>query len=498
MKKQLCSTRGSHIEGDFWTAVRNGVADDGGLIIPTDWENRQIDVETLPLSYLAIAQAVLACFTDGLDAPALQALLHQAYKGRFDAEDVVRLSPLGSDFLLELYHGPTAAFKDIALSLLPLFLAEASRRQSQPQKTLILTATSGDTGKAALESFKDRAGCELLVFYPDHLVSEIQQRQMVSSEGNNIGVCAIRGNFDDAQSAVKRCFADPQLRAAFKACQIELSSANSINIGRLVPQIVYYFWAYRQLRQRGVLTAGQTLDFSVPTGNFGDILAGYYAKQMGLPVGKLIVASNANNVLTEFFTTGCYNRRRPFMKTTSPSMDILISSNLERLLAHETGLDGQQVAAYMDQLQKQGEYQIDSALLHRLQKQFACGDCTDEQAAETIRQVYAQSGQVLDPHTAVGVHVLRQLRSEGFEKNPCVVLATASCFKFSKDVYEALFGAAEMDEWTAMEQLSKRTGIRIPAPLQGLRDKPVRHTDQIEKDAILDYVRQKVQAMNHD
>ena len=311
MKKQLCSTRGSHIEGDFWTAVRNGVADDGGLIIPTDWENRQIDVETLPLSYLAIAQAVLACFTDGLDAPALQALLHQAYKGRFDAEDVVRLSPLGSDFLLELYHGPTAAFKDIALSLLPLFLAEASRRQSQPQKTLILTATSGDTGKAALESFKDRAGCELLVFYPDHLVSEIQQRQMVSSEGNNIGVCAIRGNFDDAQSAVKRCFADPQLRAAFKACQIELSSANSINIGRLVPQIVYYFWAYRQLRQRGVLTAGQTLDFSVPTGNFGDILAGYYAKQMGLPVGKLIVASNANNVLTEFFTTGCYNRRRP-------------------------------------------------------------------------------------------------------------------------------------------------------------------------------------------
>ena len=236
----------------------------------------------------------------------------------------------------------------------------------------------------------------------------------------------------------------------------------------------------------------------MPTGNFGDILAGYYARQMGLPVGKLIVASNANNVLTEFFTTGRYNRRRTLKKTTSPSMDILISSNLERLLAHETGLDGQQVAAYMEQLQKQGVYQIDSALLRRLQKQFACGDCTDEQAAATIRQVYAQSGQVLDPHTAVGVHVLRRLRSEGFEKNPCVVLATASCFKFSKDVYEALFGAAEMDEWMAMEQLSKRTGIPIPAPLQGLRDKPVRHTDQIEKDAILDYVRQKVQAMNHD
>lgn len=498
MKKSLRSTRSSQIQTDFWSAVQNGIAEDGGLYIPKDWQNKQLNVETLPDSYLQIAHAVLSCFTDELDPQTLTSFLHQAYDGRFEAEDVVALKPLGSDYLLELYHGPTAAFKDIALSLLPLFLNEAAARQENPAQTLILTATSGDTGKAALEGFKDRSGCELLVFYPDQRVSEIQQRQMLTSEGKNVGVCAVRGDFDDAQSAVKRCFADPQLSAELQAHHIRLSSANSINIGRLVPQIVYYFWAYRKLRRQGVLKTGQCLNFSVPTGNFGDILAGYYAKQMGLPVGKLIVASNANNILTEFFTTGRYDCQRKLVKTTSPSMDILISSNLERLLAHESAPNDGSVSLYMEQLKQNGWYQIEPSLLAKLQRQFACGDCLDDQAAETIRQVYAQTAQILDPHTAVGVHVLRQLRQKGEVQDPCVILATASCYKFSRDVHEALFGHCDLDEWSAMEQLSARTGLPIPTALQGLREKSIRHTDKIEKDAIVDYVRQKVQVMKHD
>ena len=240
------------------------------------------------------------------------------------------------------------------------------------------------------------------------------------------------------------------------------------------------------------------MNFSVPTGNFGDILAGYYAKQMGLPVGRLIVASNANNVLTEFFTTGRYDCRRKLVKTTSPSMDILISSNLERLLAHESAGDDGSVRLYMEQLKQNGWYQIDPSLLAKLQRQFACGDCRDDQAAETIRQVYAQTAQVLDPHTAIGVHVLKQLRQKGEVQDPCVILATTSCYKFSRDVYGALFGKCSLDEWSAMEQLSERTGIPIPAALEELRKKPILHTDRIEKDAIVDYVRQKVQGMHHD
>ena len=489
MKKQLCSTRGSYIDADFWTAVRNGVADDGGLIIPADWENRQIDVETLPLGYPDIAQAVLACFADDLDAPTLKALIHQAYDGRFDAEDVVRLSPLGSDFLLELYHGPTAAFKDIALSLLPLFLGEASRRQKQPKKTLILTATSGDTGKASLEGFKNRPDCELLVFYRDHLVSEIQQRQMVSSEGRNVGVCAIRGNFDDAQSAVKRCFADPQLRAALNACQLELSSANSINIGRLVPQIVYYFWAYRQLRQRGVLTAGQTLDFSVPTGNFGDILAGYYAKQMGLPVGKLIVASNANNVLTEFFTTGRYTRRRPFMKTTSPSMDILISSNLERLLYHMSGEDDAVVTDLMQQLKDSGKYSVTPEVLGKIQQMFSAGCCDEKSVDNTIKEHFDRYGYLCDTHTAVALNVYDAYVAETGDDIPTVVDSTASPYKFSKSVLAAVTGETpDGDEFSMVDKLHELTGAEVPAPLAGLKNKQVRFTNVCNKENMCDMV----------
>ena len=484
MKKSLISTRDPNNSSDFLSAVLQGIAQDGGLYIPSDFSNRQIDLNSLSCDYLDVAEKVLGALIDDLDRESLHRILHQAYDGRFACDNIVRLSALGEDHLLELYHGPTAAFKDIALSLLPYLMSCASAKQKHPYKSLILTATSGDTGKAALEGFKNTPGCELVVFYPDHLVSAVQQHQMVSSEGNNVHVCAIRGNFDDAQTAVKQCFNDPQLKKDLLEKGYRMSSANSINIGRLVPQIVYYFVAYMTLLKENRISQGQKIDFVVPTGNFGDILAGYYAKQMGLPVGKLIIASNANNVLTDFFSSGIYDRNRQLKKTTSPSMDILVSSNLERLLSHCSDQDGKQVREWMQQLNSTGRYQVSDTILKKLQEDFEWGDCNDVQADQAMHEVWTKYHRIIDPHTATAVHAASR-----FSHNPKVILSTASPFKFSEDVLKACFSIEEKEEWKAMEMLSRLSGEPIIGSLCHLREKPVLHTDCIDKDRIKEYIR---------
>lgn len=490
MKKQCMSTRNPALQADFCEALRQGIAADGGLYIFNDWEQRQVDLSALSSTYQKLAEVILSRLIDDIPLSTLQHCIQQAYDGRFRTPDVVRVSPLENNALLELYHGPTCAFKDIALALLPELMRQAGPSNTHG-KTLILTATSGDTGKAALEGFKNQPGIEILVFYPDQRISEVQQRQMVTTDGQNTHVCAVRGNFDDAQSAVKHCFADPRLNTLLHRQNLFLSSANSINLGRLLPQTVYYFYAYQQLVKNSRIRLGETVDFAVPTGNFGDILAGYYAKRMGLPIHKLIVCSNENDVLTRFFETGIYDRRPPLKKTISPSMDILVSSNLERLLAHLQPDRTETLCQWMKQLKEQGWYQIDELLLRQLQQQFAWGRCSDEQARQEIRRIYETSSRLIDPHTAVASYVCRLVQKNHPSDRPCIILSTASCFKFSRDVSEALYGPQALDEWTLMKQLSERTGIPIDPPLQQLQQLPIRHCDLIEKEDITDYILKK-------
>ena len=388
---------------------------------------------------------------------------------------------MADKYVLELYHGPTSAFKDVALSVLPRLIVAAAKAEGMKGDVVILTATSGDTGKAAMEGFHDVPGTRITVFYPHGGVSAVQQAQMATQEGANVRVCAVRGNFDDAQTGVKNIFAackDRDLHGAM------LSSANSINIGRLAPQVVYYFRAYGDLVKAGRIRMGDVVDYTVPTGNFGDILAGYFAREMGLPVGRLICASNANDVLTEFLTTGRYDKRRPFYKTTSPSMDILVSSNLERLLYLVSG-DARYVARLMAQLHEQGWYQVSEDILARLQAVFGCGCCNDAGAAEVIGRLWREQKYLCDPHTAVAWSVAEShTRGEA----PMVVLSTASPYKFPAAVLGALGEKTGDDEFAMMEQLHALTGMAIPANLRGLEGRPVRHRDVIDTGDMLNYV----------
>ena len=381
--------------------------------------------------------------------------------------------------MLELFRGPTSAFKDVALSMLPQLLTAAKQEKGIAQEIRILTATSGDTGKAALVGFQDVPGVSICVFYPFGGVSQVQRAQMVTQEGENVHVCAVEGNFDDAQTGVKNIFAACQ----GKALPFLLSSANSINIGRLAPQIMYYFKSYADLLSRKVISLGDKVDFSVPTGNFGDILAGYLAKKLGLPVGRLICASNANNVLTDFLTTGVYDRRRPLLKTTSPSMDILVSSNLERLLYLLSG-DTALVAGLMKDLSEQGFYRVPDALLAAIQAEFAAGYCDDAQAEAVIGRVYREQGYLMDPHTACGWAAAETHRGDA----PTVVLSTASPYKFSTAVLTAIGADTSGSEYDRMERMQTLTGIPIPPALAALRTKPERHTGVIPKEKMLEFV----------
>ena len=383
----------------------------------------------------------------------------------------------GDTYAFELWHGPTCAFKDYALQLMPKLLVEAKKNLSRTEKTLILVATSGDTGKAALDGYHDIPGVEIAVFYPTGGTSEIQRLQMATQEGANVAVYAVRGNFDDCQTGVKHAFADEKFaEKLLDEYRIALSSANSINWGRLVPQIVYYFAAYAQLLKAGKVRFGDKVDFCVPTGNFGDILAGYYAKQMGLPVGRLICASNENNVLTDFLTTGTYTAKREFFKTTSPSMDILVSSNLERLLYHVTGSDAE-VAGLMKSLSETGSYTVRPETLAAIQESFGCGWSSEEEVAGEIRARYEQDGYLCDTHTAVAFHVAGCHKREGV---PMVVLSTASPYKFPRSVLEALGHTAPQNDFEAMQELEAATGRTAPASLAALRQKAERFSTVID------------------
>ena len=474
------STRSLACQATSAQAVLEGLAPDGGLYMPQalpdfDWRS------CLTGSTLDMATAILTALLP--DIPNMPQLVHRAYAGKFETEDLTPTVPAGPFQVLELFRGPTSAFKDVALSMLPQLLTAARDALGVQEEIRILTATSGDTGKAALEGFHDVPGVGICVFYPDGGVSQVQRAQMVTQEGSNVHVCAVRGNFDDAQTGVKQIFAACQ----GKQLPFRLSSANSINIGRLAPQIVYYFRAYRDLLDRGVIQMGQQVNFSVPTGNFGDILAGYLAKQLGLPVGTLLCASNANNVLTDFITTGTYDRRRPLLKTTSPSMDILVSSNLERLLyllSQDTAL----VASLMEQLNREGVYTVPEGLLAAIQDQFWAGCCDDSRAEALMGQIWQDHGYLCDPHTAAGWAAALDYTAQTGDTRPMVVLSTASPYKFPAAVLSALGLDATGDGFDQMDRLQAATGIPIPKNLASLRGKPELHTAVIDKEQMLPYV----------
>ena len=483
---QYTSTR-SHLLVRSSEALLKGLAPDGGLYMPVrfpvlpDWK------ALIGLPFKEMAERIFACFLDDLGD--LKDLISDAYEGRFDCKDVAPLKKVGSRFVLELFHGPTCAFKDVALSALPYLITNAMRQEGNNRKIMILTATSGDTGKAAMEGFKDVPGIRMTVFYPAGGVSPVQERQMTSQTGNNICVAAVKGNFDDAQTAVKEVFS----RGLPEGTGTVLSSANSINIGRLVPQIVYYFKAYSDLVGGGVIKAGDPADFTVPTGNFGDILAGFFAKKLGLPIKKLICASNANNVLTDFIRTGVYDRNRPFYKTTSPSMDILVSVNLERLLYLLCGEDADMVRGWMENLKTLGTYRVSPLVLDALHTSFEAGFSDDDEASLAIRKVWEKERYLMDPHTAVAWAVAERFPDA---ERPNVVLSTASPFKFPAAVLDALGVKTKDDPFELMDQLSLLTGIPVPKPLKGLRNAEIRFTDIVEIDKLYDYVVNEVNGQN--
>ena len=477
------STRDIRLTAPSTRAVLEGIAPDGGLYIcdpaslDFDWQG------ALRLDTLSMAAKILSALLP--DFPDMEDIVRKSYAGKFPTADLTPLVPVGDKYVLELYHGPTSAFKDVALSVLPRLIGAAAKAEGMQGDVVILTATSGDTGKAALEGFHDVKGTRIIVFYPYGGVSAVQQAQMATQTGDNVKVCAVRGNFDDAQTGVKQVFAACKGRDLHGAM---LSSANSINIGRLAPQVVYYFRAYGDLVKAGRIAQGGKVNFAVPTGNFGDILAGYFAKAMGLPVGRLVCASNANDVLTEFISTGRYDRRRPFYKTTSPSMDILVSSNLERLL-FLLSRDSAYVAGLMQQLSADGAYQLSGELLDKLQQDFSCGCCDDQGAADVIGRLWREQHYLCDPHTAVAWSVAEQLDAELRGTGaPTVVLSTASPYKFPAAVLSALGRSGSDSEFRMMDELAQLSGVPIPGNLSGLEGRPVLHKDVIDKDAMLDYV----------
>ena len=473
------STRNQREIIDSAQAVLNGLAPDGGLYVPQTLP--KVDVRAiLKMDVYAMASAIIGSFLP--DIPNMEQLVEKAYRGKFTAPDLTPTVQAGDLTVLELFHGPTSAFKDVALCMLPQLLTAAKTQKGMQEDILILTATSGDTGKAALEGFKDVDGIKICVFYPHGGVSAVQRKQMATQEGKNVTVLAVEGNFDDAQTGVKNIFATIQDGLTQGDCR--LSTANSINIGRLAPQVTYYFKAYADLLQRGTIQMGDEVNFCVPTGNFGDILAGYLAKKLGLPVGRLVCASNANNVLTDFIKTGLYDRRRPLHKTVSPSMDILVSSNLERLL-YLMSEDAPMVAELMQKLNKEGFYQVPQELLAQIQAEFWGGCCDDAGAKRTIGKAFKETGYLCDTHTATGWAVAEDYRAQTGDGRPMVVLSTASPYKFPAAVLSSLEENNEPDEFEKMNRLQELTGVQIPANLASVRYKKDLHTDVISKEEML-------------
>ncbi|MGN0651428.1 MAG: threonine synthase [Gemmiger sp.] len=471
---QYQSTRNPNTVVSSSQAILRGLAPDGGLFVPQSFPKADLQAWR-NLSYPELAQEVLKGFLTDYDPEFLGTAARNTYGESFGGKAGHLEKVHDGLYALELWHGPTCAFKDYALQLMPKLLVQAKKNLGCTETTRILVATSGDTGKAALAGYAGLEGIEIEVFYPKAGTSEIQRLQMATQQGNNVAVYAVNGNFDDAQTGVKRVFGDSSVAEELEKRKIRLSSANSINWGRLAPQIVYYFYAYFRLAENGAVKWGEPVDFCVPTGNFGDILAGYYAKQMGLPVGKLVCASNRNNVLTDFIRTGTYDARRTFYKTTSPSMDILVSSNLERLLYHVTG-DASKVAGWMAELASEGKYTVDAETLAAIQKDFACGCADDAQSAEEIHTRYAADHYLCDPHTAVAFCVAESVRTAA----PMVVLSTASPFKFPRDVLKALGEQLPEGDFAAMDALASATGCEAPKSLSALKEMPVRFDRTID------------------
>ena len=488
------STRGASECVSSAAAILKGLASDGGLFVPASFPQMTLtEIEALvPLSYEERAVRILRLFLTDYTEAELRGCVERAYGRTFDDVRRAPVRTVGELEVLELWHGPTSAFKDMALQLLPQLMSTARVKEGERDTILILVATSGDTGKAALEGFADTEGIRIMVFYPDGGVSPVQRLQMVTQTGANVSVVAVRGNFDDAQRGVKEIFGDAAMAEELADIHTKLSSANSINWGRLVPQIVYYFSAYADLLGERSIAAGNEVNFTVPTGNFGNILAGYYAKRMGLPVGKLVCASNANNVLTDFLQTGSYDRKRDFYQTMSPSMDILVSSNLERLLYHLTE-DTAQVAAWMQELTEVGKYDA-SRLLPALRESFWAAFADDAATEEEIRAVYERTGYTLDTHTAVAYRAAEGYRRATGDVRPMVVLSTASPYKFGASVLHALGeDTAGLDEFAQMTLLKERSGMEIPARLAALREARVLHEGICERDgmraAVLSFAR---------
>ena len=484
------STRNDGLTASSAQAILDGMARDGGLYSPAsldmdfDWQ------AVLPLSTQDMATRILAALLPSFTEAEMAALVGQAYAGKFGTDELTPTVSVGDDTILELFRGPTSAFKDVALSMLPVLMTAAREKCGVTDQILILTATSGDTGKAAMEGFRDVPGTRIMVFYPHGGVSPVQQAQMATQEGDNVCVCAVRGNFDDAQTGVKRIFAQVERDGLLLGKGVRLSSANSINIGRLAPQVVYYFKAYADLVRRGRIAVGDPVDFVVPTGNFGDILAGYFAKMLGLPVGKLICASNKNNILTDFLTTGVYDRNRPFYKTVSPSMDILVSSNLERLLFLLTK-DAKLVAGLMASLNETGAYTVPASFKAQLDELFFAGCCDDEGTKAAIGQVWRDHGYLMDTHMAVAYDVAQQYKAACPDHAPVVILSTASPYKFPAAVLEALGEDPGADEFKAMARVEEITSVPMPKNLRTLKERPVRHRDVIGPDDMLQYVLDK-------
>ena len=472
-------------------AILQGLADDGGLYVPAMFPpvSPKKIAELAGMTYQQRAVAILKLYLEDFTLPELENAISQAYDvSKFDDERIAPVKRLDDQtHVLELFHGPTLAFKDMALQVLPHLTTLSARKNGEQREVSILVATSGDTGKAALEGFKDVPGTSCTVFYPTDGVSDVQKLQMTTTGGDNTHVIAINGNFDDAQTGVKQLFSSKEFAAQVDQRGKVLSSANSINFGRLAPQIVYYFSAYADLLSAGAIQMGDPVNFVVPTGNFGNILAAYYARQMGLPVGKLICASNRNKVLTDFFQTGVYDTRREFHKTTSPSMDILISSNLERLLFEVADREGAVIAEWMRQLKESKTYTVGEEKLKWLQGLFAAGYADDKQCAEEINTVFTQQDYLMDTHTAVASRVLREYREQTGDQTVTVIVSTASPYKFAADVLCAAQGdnaAQDMDAFACSDKLEEISGMPVPQQVKALRSLPVRHKAQCEKDGM--------------
>lgn len=472
-------------------AILKGLAEDGGLFVPTELPKLDVTMDELKtMSYQETAYAVMKQFLTDFTEEELKHCINSAYDSKFDTEVIAPLVKVGDTYHLELFHGATIAFKDMALSILPHLLTTAAKKNNVTKDIVILTATSGDTGKAALAGFADVPGTKIIVFYPKNGVSKVQELQMVTQKGDNTSVVAIHGNFDNAQSGVKALFEDKELEKELSDAGYQFSSANSINIGRLVPQVVYYVYAYVKLLENEEIENGEEINVTVPTGNFGNILAAYYAKQMGVPIAKLICASNENKVLFDFFKTGKYDRNREFVLTSSPSMDILISSNLERLIYTIAGQDAKKNSELMEALKKDGVYEITPEMKEKL-SDFEGGYSTEEETKETIGATYKSTGYVMDTHTAVAAHVSRAYRDASKDQKKMLVASTASPYKFARSVMTAIDEKYdELEEFALIDELEKVSGVAIPNAIEEIRNAQIRHTKECDVDKMKETVKE--------